>query len=279
VTVAAPGLPGRWSHPLLIRIASAAVLIAITAGLLLLGRAGMLALVVLLAALALWEFRHLSGLMGAKAPTWLLYPLGFYFTFSGTEFGAIPVQLVLAVALIGGLGAFLFLPGRRQGLDRWAMALAGGVYVGMPLNFYLLLYTSGSSGLAWVLTVVVAIIVGDAAALLIGSWLGRHPFFPAISPKKTWEGAGAGFAACIATFLLAGAMLLHLPWWQAAIMGGLVGISGMVGDLVESQMKRRAGVKDSSNLIPGHGGILDRMDSALFAPIVVYLYGTWLHLL
>jgi phosphatidate cytidylyltransferase len=267
-------------NPLLVRIASAAVLVAVMVGLLALGQAGMFALAVLLAALALWEFRRLSGLMGFRAPVWLLFPLGFYFTFSGTEFRMVPVQLVLAVALIGGLSPFLFLPGRRQGLGRWAMALAGAVYIGVPFNYYLLLYTAGGPrGLALVVTVVATVIVGDVAALLIGMWLGRHPFFPSISPRKTWEGAVGGVLVCAPVFVAGAVTVLQISWWHGVALGLLVGVSGVVGDLVESQMKRLARVKDSSTLIPGHGGVLDRIDSALFAPIVVYLYGVLLHLL
>src|SRR5207302_2961308 len=86
-------------------------------------------------ALALWEFRGLSGQMGYLAPTWLLYPLGVYFTFSGTLLKAIDLQLVLSLPLVGGLMAFLFIPCRREGLGRWAMGMAGGLYVGLPFNF------------------------------------------------------------------------------------------------------------------------------------------------
>lgn len=279
MTVTESRPPTPRSHPLAVRVASAAVLIAVVVGLLALGRGGLFALIVLLAALALWEFRRLSGLIGFQAPIWLLYPLGFYFTFSGTEFKAVPFQTVLAVALIAGLTVFLFLPGRRQGLGRWAMGLAGAVYICMPFNYYLLLYESGSNGLVWVITIVVAVTISDTAALLLGSWLGRRPFFPSISPRKTWEGAVAGLLGCVLVMLAAGFTVLRMPWWHAIVIGLLVGISGTVGDLVESQMKRLARVKDSSNLIPGHGGILDRLDSMLFAPIVVYLYATLLHLL
>lgn len=279
MTVTESRPPTPRSHPLAVRVASAAVLIAVVVGLLALGRGGLFALIVLLAALALWEFRRLSGLIGFQAPIWLLYPLGFYFTFSGTEFKAVPFQTVLAVALIAGLTVFLFLPGRRQGLGRWAMGLAGAVYICMPFNYYLLLYESGSNGLVWVITIVVAVTISDTAALLLGSWLGRRPFFPSISPRKTWEGAVAGLLGCVLVMLAAGFTVLRMPWWHAIVIGLLVGVSGTVGDLVESQMKRLARVKDSSNLIPGHGGILDRLDSMLFAPIVVYLYATLLHLL
>ncbi|HEX4212244.1 MAG TPA: phosphatidate cytidylyltransferase [Candidatus Dormibacteraeota bacterium] len=263
--------------PLLIRALSAVVLIAVFVGLLAIGWAGLLALVAIVTALALWEFQRLSGLMGFRAPLWLLFPIGFFFTFSGTLFVRVPVELVLAVALIGGLSVFLFVPGRRQGLGPWAMSLAGGIYLGMPFNYYLLLYTH-DQGLIWLVTVVATVVIADVVALLVGSAVGRHPFLPRISPKKTWEGAIAGLAVCVPVFLLSARLLLHFPWWHAVVLGLLVGIAGLIGDLVESQMKRLAGVKDSSNLIPGHGGVLDRIDSLLFAPIVVFLYAQAFHL-
>jgi phosphatidate cytidylyltransferase len=266
-------------HPLLIRVLSAGVLVLVFAGVLALGKGGLFGLVVVLAALALWEFQRLSGLMGFKAPIWLLLPLGFFFTFSGTELSTVPVGLVLAIALLVGLSVFVFLPGRRQGLGRWAMALAGAIYIGMPLNYYLLLYTSTSRGVAWLVVIVAAVVAGDAAALLVGSRIGRHLLFPAISPKKTWEGAVAGLLCCTGLLAAASPFLLGLAWWHGAALGVLVGVSGVVGDLVESQMKRLAGVKDSSTLIPGHGGLLDRLDSLLFPPIVVYLYVELLRLL
>jgi phosphatidate cytidylyltransferase len=281
-----PQVPGEMSGrrsvrlpPLLIRALSATVLIVAFIGFLALGWAGVLAVVVVVTALGLWEFQRLSGMMGFRAPIWLLFPIGFYFTFSGTLFRQVPVELVLAVALIVGLSVFLFLPGRRQGLGPWAMGLAGGIYLGMPFNYYLQLYVSSRQGLFWLLTVVCAVVVADVVALLVGSAVGRHPFLPRISPKKTWEGAVAGLAICVPVFWVSARFLLHFPWWHAIVLALLVGVAGMVGDLVESQMKRLAGVKDSSNLIPGHGGVLDRIDSLLFAPIVVFLYAQAFHLL
>src|SRR5919204_2059625 len=108
---------------------------------------------------------------------------------------------------------------------------------------------------------------------------GRHPFVPAISPKKTVEGAAGGLLGAVVVMLLLGVGLLAIPPWHAIALGILIGLMAELGDLVESQMKRLAEVKDSSNLIPGHGGVLDRLDSVLFPPIVVFLYAYYLHLL
>nr|MDQ6899364.1 phosphatidate cytidylyltransferase [Candidatus Dormibacteraeota bacterium] len=186
----------------------------------------------------------------------------------------VPVLTVLAVALVAGLTALLFLPPRRDGLGRWSFALAGALYVGLPFNYYLQLYEShaGLTGQFWLLAIILTVVVSDSAAYLIGRAFGHHSFFPAISPQKTWEGAIAGVVFCVPVMGLAAALLLHIGPWHGVALGLVVGLSAEFGDLVESQLKRLAGVKDSSQLIPGHGGLLDRLDSIFFPPIVVYLY-------
>ncbi len=265
--------------PLMVRILSAFVILGLVSGLIYVGTYGVYALVLLIGGLALWEFLGLSDRMGSRAPTWLLFPLGAFFAFSGTVLKEIDVALVLSLALVGGLAMFLVVPGRRQGLGRWAMGLTGALYIGMPFNYYLLLYTSKHDGLVWTLFTILAVVVSDAAALLVGSRIGRHPFFHAISPHKTVEGAVAGLLGAVVVMLLGTTFVLGLSPLHGVMLGIIVGVSAEVGDLVESQMKRLAEVKDSSHLIPGHGGVLDRIDSILFPPILVYLYAMVLHLL
>jgi phosphatidate cytidylyltransferase len=263
----------------MVRIISAFVILAVVIGLMLAGTYGAYTLVLLLAGLALWEFRGLSEGMGSRAPLWLLFPLGAFFAFSGTVLKHVDVTLVLALTLVGGLAAFLVVPGRRQGLGRWAMGLAGALYVGMPFNYYLLLYTSKPSGLEWALFTVLAVVASDSAALLVGSRIGRHPFFRTISPHKTVEGAIAGVLGAVVVMLIGASGVLGLSPIHGIALGLLVGVSAEVGDLVESQMKRIAEVKDSSHMIPGHGGVLDRLDSILFPPILVFFYVTMFHIL
>jgi phosphatidate cytidylyltransferase len=263
----------------MVRILSAFVILGVVIGLALLGTYGAYALVLILAVLALWEFIGLSDGMGSRAPVWLLFPLGLFFAYSGTLLKGIDVTVVLSLALVGGLAAFLVVPGRRQGLGRWAMGMAGALYIGMPFNYYLLLFTSKAHGLVWALFTIFAVVACDSAALLVGSRIGRHPFFKAISPKKTVEGAVAGVVGSVAVMLIGVSAVIGLSPLHAIALGLLVGVSAQVGDLVESQMKRIAEVKDSSNLIPGHGGVLDRLDSILFPPILVYFYVAMFHLL
>jgi phosphatidate cytidylyltransferase len=273
-------LAGGWKpSPLMVRILSAFVILAVVMGLILVGTYGAYLLVLILGALALWEFIGLSEGMGSRAPAWLLFPLGIFFAFSGTVLKHVDVTLVLALTLVGGLAAFLVLPGRRQGLGRWAMGLAGALYIGMPFNYYLLLYESRPNGVAWALFTILAVVASDASALLVGSRLGRHQFFATISPHKTVEGAIAGVVGSVVVMLLAVSGVLGMSPWHAIAIGVLIGVSAEVGDLVESQMKRIAEVKDSSHLIPGHGGVLDRLDSILFPPILVFFYLTMFHVL
>jgi phosphatidate cytidylyltransferase len=263
----------------MVRILSAFVILAVVIGAIYLGIYGAYALVALLGGLALWEFRGLSDGMGSRAPSWLLFPLGAFFAYSGTALKQVDVNLVLSLALVGGLAAFLFVPGRRQGLGRWAMGMAGALYIGMPFNYYLVLYSSQPHGMVWALFIIFAVVANDAAALLVGSRIGRHPFFPAISPKKTVEGAVAGVVGAVIVMLVGVSAIIGLAPLHAIALGILVGVSAQLGDLVESQMKRIAEVKDSGNLIPGHGGALDRLDSILFPPILVYFYVTMFNIL
>jgi phosphatidate cytidylyltransferase len=279
MTTGNPLLARPKPSPLMVRILSAFVFLGLVIAAVYAGLIGVYALVLILGGLALWEFIGLSDGMGSRAPAWLLFPLGGFFAFSGTILKDINVTLVLSLALVGGLAAFLVVPGRRQGLGRWAMGVAGALYIGMPFNYYLLLYTSKPNGLAWTLFTILAVVANDAAALLVGSRIGRHPFFATISPHKTVEGAIAGVVASVIAMLVGVSVILGLSPLHAVLIGLLVGVSALVGDLVESQMKRIAEVKDSSHLIPGHGGVLDRLDSILFPPILVYFYVTMFHLI
>lgn len=124
-----------------------------------------------------------------------------------------------------------------------------------------------------VVTLLASIWICDTAAYFGGLTWGKHRLFERVSPKKSWEGAVFGFVAAVATWELARALVLdYLTMSHAVVLGTLVGVFGQVGDLVESRFKRDAGVKDSSSLLPGHGGIYDRFDSLVFLAPIIYLY-------
>jgi len=122
-------------------------------------------------------------------------------------------------------------------------------------------------------TLFASIWLCDSAAYFAGLGFGRHKLFERVSPNKTWEGAIAGFVAAVASFMIAKVLVLgYMTMTTAVTCGCIVGVFGQIGDMVESLLKRDAGVKDSSALIPGHGGMLDRFDSLIFVSPLIYLY-------
>ena len=124
-----------------------------------------------------------------------------------------------------------------------------------------------------VITLFASIWVCDSAAYFVGRSFGRHRLFVRVSPNKTWEGAAAGFLAALGVFQLARVLVLpYMSVADALVCGIIAGACGQIGDLAESLLKRDAGVKDSSSLIPGHGGVLDRFDSLLFVAPLVFVY-------
>ena len=124
-----------------------------------------------------------------------------------------------------------------------------------------------------VIAIFASIWMCDTAAYFGGSSFGKHLLFERVSPKKTWEGAVFGFIFSVLTMITAKILLLgYLAFQHALVLGVLIGIFGQVGDLIESRLKRDVGVKDSSTLIPGHGGLYDRFDSLVYISPIVYLY-------
>lgn len=124
-----------------------------------------------------------------------------------------------------------------------------------------------------IISILATIWICDSAAFFGGISLGKHKLFPRVSPKKSWEGAAFGFVFAILSMLLAKVIILDfLSWSSVIILGIIIGTIGQIGDLIESLFKRDAGVKDSSSLIPGHGGIFDRFDSLLYTAPVILLY-------
>ncbi len=171
-------------------------------------------------------------------------------------------------------------------LARWGLSVAGAYYVGLLISVYVLLRALdtplGASplrqlgpdpGAAWIFFVLLATWGQDVLAYFAGRLFGRHLMTPTLSPKKTWEGAAGGVLGSIVAAWF-GVYLFGLPLaplW-IIIIGTIAGVVGPLGDLSESMIKRQAGIKDAGDLIPGHGGMLDRIDSMLFTgPVIGYL--------
>jgi phosphatidate cytidylyltransferase len=185
--------------------------------------------------------------------------------------------LLLTSAVVLSLIWLLLQPQKEGVFIGWAWTMAGILYVGWLLSYFVAL-RGLDGGRNWVFLALFANFGCDTAAFFAGRAVGRHHLAPGISPGKTWEGAIAGVLGAILVsllFTIPSPVSLPLSYGQAIILGLLVSIFGQLGDLVESLLKRNMGVKDSGRLLPGHGGALDRIDSVVFAGVVVYYYVIW----
>jgi phosphatidate cytidylyltransferase len=182
-------------------------------------------------------------------------------------------------AIVASLG-FVFLaalvsaPG-PDGLARWTAAAAALIYVGV-LGSYLVLLRGLPDGVDWILLAVLATWGTDTFAYFVGKAIGRNKMAPRISPGKTWEGTVGGLIGGLATVVALNVPLdLPMSTGEALLLGLLLPAVSVAADLGESMLKRGAGVKDTSALIPGHGGFLDRLDSILFTVPLVYYFAIW----
>ncbi|OIN99927.1 MAG: hypothetical protein AUJ51_11555 [Elusimicrobia bacterium CG1_02_56_21] len=229
-------------------------------------------------ALSLYEYATLMklGSKPVQAPTLyffgLLIPAALYFDrYSAAQAGGNNFTgLILALTVIGVMSYELF--ASKKYLERIGLTLLGILMISWCLFHLIAIRDMRPDGLALTLILIVAVWIMDTAAYFLGKSFGRRQL-SAISPRKTWEGAAAGFIAAIVT-----------AWGISRLMGGsitpafaagagvLIGIFGQVSDISESMLKRAVGAKDSSALLPGHGGILDRFDSYIFLAPVIYYY-------
>lgn len=234
------------------------------------------ALLIALAALAsLWEFFRIVAPPGTpllRQPVILLgYAAGLALLLSAHAGRAEILAVVLGcnVVLCGFLSLWRFASDRTV-LERAARQIQGVCYIPLSLSLLILL-RSAADGVVWVFLLCAIVFAGDTAALYAGSLWGRHRLSPAISPGKTIEGSLAGLAAGVAVGSAAKAFFLPEWGWPACLLFSLaVGVAGQVGDLFESALKRASNVKDSGGLLPGHGGVLDRIDALLFAAPVAF---------
>ncbi|WP_217183791.1 phosphatidate cytidylyltransferase [Streptomyces sp. AC495_CC817] len=193
------------------------------------------------------------------------------------------VMLFVAVAfvIVWRLFAQMVAKDGRVYGDVLADAVIGGfVQIYVPfLAAIALIVLRQEGGQWWVLSFIVIAVVADTGAYAAGLAFGKHPMAPRISPKKTWEGFGGAVVASLAAGILLAIFLLELPWWAGAIFGAAILLSATLGDLGESMLKRDLGIKDMSSWLPGHGGVLDRLDSILPSTIpalcLYFLFSPW----
>jgi phosphatidate cytidylyltransferase len=266
------------------RAFSAAILVPVLLIVLWLGGYVLAAAVAVVTALAALEVFRLLRTAGYAT----LAPLGTALALAIVVDAAFPKVLEGSGLLLGAIGIVLVAVAAftrldpRDGLATWMATIFGALYVSL-LSFVIRLghaapaIPSGAplawlgGERAWILLLILSVWAYDTGAYLVGKQFGREKFLTHISPSKTYAGLVGGIVAC--TVVLAIALwAVGQPPYHAIVLGPLTALAAQAGDLAESVIKRAAGVKDSGNLIPGHGGMLDRVDSFLFAAPVVTLY-------
>jgi phosphatidate cytidylyltransferase len=253
----------------MIRILSALAILPIVLGTVwCLPPIGTLVLASLVAGFAFVEYRALAARLGMTVP---VLPGGIAVLATcitlGLGVGAVDVLLAALVAV----GAIAVAGGRSSVLGDVAVTLFAPLYIGLPLGA--LAAVREAHGREALLALVLTIAVSDSAQFYAGRLFGRHALAATISPNKSVEGAVGGLGAGLLCFTVAGRIWLPgLDVWLLALVGVTLAALGIAGDLFESLLKRSADVKDSSGLIPGHGGMLDRLDSWLFAAPAYYVF-------
>ena len=233
-----------------------------------------LVLAIIAAELSTIEYNRLAAALGARVPR--ITSAFVIAACAAIGSGVFPLEAVIlaALVLIGSIAVLTSAPG-PNGLSSTAAALFAVVYIGLPLGT--IAAVRALAGPEAVILLVLTIVVRDSAQYYTGRAFGKVPLAPTISPKKTREGAVGGILfGSIAMVLGSRLVFPTAPTLAVASAAVAVVLLGIAGDLFESLLKRSAGVKDSSSLIPGHGGILDRIDSWLFASPAYYLFVRYL---
>ncbi len=273
----------RTGRDLILAVLSGLVLAAIVFGSLLFLPSLFASIVIVVSGLATFELARALETGGRKVDVWVQIAGAVALAATG-YFGSALWQLwvmtfaVVAVLIVWRMVAQMAArDGRTYGDVLADIAAAGFLPMYVPFLLALVLVLQQQpNGAAWILTFIIVVISADTGAYAVGVWIGKHPMVPRVSPKKTWEGfAGAALAATTAATLLA-YFVLDLPLWAGVIMGLVILVTATLGDLGESLIKRDLGIKDMSSWIPGHGGLLDRLDSILPSAAATLALCYWL---
>jgi len=265
------------------RVLAALVLAAVGIPAIIFGNIPYFILIALFLCLAAWEYVNLFRVVDLK-PSMVLTVGGVLLILAARQFvpSFASAVLTLLVLLAMTVHLFAYEAGRDKAATDFAVTVGGLVYLGW-IGAYLLDLRNLENGLWYLLLTLGAVWIADSAAYFVGSRFGRHKLSPRLSPKKSWEGYWAGVV--LGTLGGSGLALLwhalggpHVAWWQGGLLGLMLSLITTLGDIGESMIKRQAGWKDSSNILPGHGGFLDRVDSWLWAAALGYYFIIWFFL-
>lgn len=231
--------------------------------------------------MALWEYFRIVLNKDQKI-TAISFQILTLFTGSAVLWSAYfhSFNIVLHIIVLNVvISTLISLPKFKSDSSVWEIVfkqVVGIIYIPLFLS-YIILIRNGDNGVLWIFLLLIVVFMGDTAAYYLGSYFGQHKLCPAVSPNKTIEGALGGLAAGLGSGALIKTFYLPLlPWGLSLLFFLSIGIAGQVGDLFESQIKRVAHIKDSGSILPGHGGVLDRIDALLFAAPVAYIFKEYL---
>lgn len=238
-------------------------------------------LVTTVAAIGAWELSTALRTKGWYVPR-VPAVVGSVVIFPATYLGGAVVQWLVSLGIVAALilwrTVHLLLERRKANLQTLQQTLRDFgaaaflvIYIPLSLSFTMLMLRREEDGQWWVLTFVTTVALVDSAGYLFGRVFGKHKLAPGVSPKKTWEGLLASIAFGATSAILFTVLLLGGPWWVGLIMAAAIILAAVFGDLAESLIKRDLGMKDMSKLLPGHGGMMDRLDSMLPAALMTYL--------
>lgn len=224
-------------------------------------------LILLAMVIALFELNKMFSIIKIASPLWFML-LGLFVLFAAAVYGGVLLYLygIFFVIFVFLLSGVFFYPG--LGPEKLAGGLFGVLYISMLLFLYFL--GSMEDGRYWIFLVLAGTWTGDIMAYIVGKKFGRKKIAPLLSPGKTIEGALAGIIGSILILLILNQYFILTTAPAVLVLGLLLGIAGICGDLFESSIKRTSGTKDSGSLIPGHGGIMDRIDSLFFIAPTAY---------
>lgn len=227
-------------------------------------------LIAVMAALGSWEFYRMASQSKIQPITYFGMAWVLLVVLSPHCPYPVTTPFLITSAIVVSLIWMLFRSPREQAFTNWAWTVAGILYIGWMLSHWVELRSleAGKELVFWAMFTTFA---NDTSAFFVGRAWGKHALAPSISSGKTWEGAMGGLlAGIVASLILSTIFPLPFSYWQTALLGCIISIFAQLGDLVESLLKRNLGAKDAGRLIPGHGGILDRIDSLLFTGVIVY---------
>jgi len=267
------GAPAGPSSNIRSRVTSGAVFTPLIIAMVWFGVPATAALVSAAACVGVYEFHRMTVRAGATPTLLLGIVAGVLFVVEAVVDFNFQGALITGTIIVP-LFLLLLTPPKERLLADWVWTLAGVFLIGWTLS-HAVRIRALVEGREWLLTAVILTFAVDTSAYVIGRLVGRHPMAPTISPRKTWEGSIAGIATgMVAGWAVTAGFDLEINAGQGVLLGFLLAVASQFGDLSLSMIKRMAGVKDSSGLIPGHGGVLDRLDSLIPAIVVLYYFVT-----